>query len=118
MTEKSHSSPPAWKSPHALTSSEYFASVQVPHSKKSTPPSGRSLENSRPSLGTGMIDSGFFDSFDSGSESMCDVTVETENDTTAVKNIGHVSNDTISNFFKQVLGFSLRILMSELRSIF
>jgi len=118
QTEKSQPSPPAWKSPHALTDSEYLASVQVPHSIKSTPPSGRSLENSRPSLGTGMMDSGFFDSFDSGSESMCDVTVETENDTTAVKNIGHVSKDTISNFFKQVLGFSLRILMSELRSIF
>ena len=49
---------------------------------------------------------------------MCDVTAEKENDSTAVKNIGHVSKDTRSNFFKQVLGFSLRILISELRSIF
>jgi len=118
QTDKSHSSPPAWKSPRALSDSEYLASVQVPHSIKSTPPSGRSLENYRPSLGTGMIDSGFFDSFDSGSESMCDVTVETENDITAVKNIGHVLKDTTNDFLKQVLGFLLRILMSELRSIF
>jgi len=124
QSEKSHSSPPsppACKGPHVLDASEDLdncASVQVPLSIKSTPTSGKSMINSRPSLGKGMMDSGFFDSFDSGSESMCDVTVETENDTTAVKNIGHVSKDTLSNFFKQVLGFSLRILMSELRSIF
>jgi len=121
QSEKSHSSTPACKGPHVVDASEDLdncASVQVPLSIKSTPASGKSTINSRPSFGKGMMDSGFFDSFDSGSESMCDVTVETENDTTAVKSIGHVSKDTLSNFFKQVLGFSLRILMSELRSIF
>jgi len=121
QTDKTHSSPPACKSLHALNASEDLdncASVQVPLSMMSTPASGKSIINSRTSLRTGMMDSGFFDSFDSGSESMCDVTVETENDTTAVKNIGHVSKDTISIFFKQVLGFSLKILLSELISIF
>jgi len=119
QSEKSHSSPPACKSPHSLNDSEDLDNcANVQHSIKSTPASGKGLENSQPTLGKGMMDSGFFDSFDSGSESMCDVTVETENDTTAVKNIGHVSKDTISIFFKQVLGFSLKILLSELISIF
>jgi len=119
--EKSHSSPTVGKSPNSWNDPEELvnsSSVPVPCTMKSTPASDKCLENSRLTLGTGMIDSGFFDSFDSGSESMCDVTVEKENDTTAVKNIAHVSIDTRSNFFKQLLGLSIRILISELRSIF
>jgi len=74
QSEKSRSSPPVCKGPHVLDASEDLdncASVQVPLSIKSTPASDKSTINSRPSLEKGMMDSGFFDSFDSGTVRCC-----------------------------------------------
>ena len=71
--ENSHSSPPEFKSTKSINDSEELgkcASVPVPFYMKSTPASCRGLENSRPTSGTGMMDSGFFDSFDSGNSTL------------------------------------------------
>merc|ERR1712013_840191 len=85
---------------------------------KSTPSSNKNWENSKPILGTGLVDSGFLDSFDLGSESVCDVTAEKEHYPPAVKNPAQVAKGSRRSFLRQLFGFSLIILISELVSLF
>ena len=54
----------------------------------------------------------------SGSESVCDMTSEKEKYPAAVKNPGQVAKGTGSSLLKKIFKFSLRILVSELISLF
>ena len=54
----------------------------------------------------------------SGSESVCGVTSEEEKYPAAVKNLGQVAKGTGSSLLKNIFKFSLRILISELISLF
>merc|ERR1712013_279219 len=60
----------------------------------------KNWENSKPILGTGLVDSGFLDSFDLGSESVCDVTAEKEHYPPAVKNPAQVAKGSRRSFLR------------------
>merc|ERR1712025_481913 len=73
----------------------------------------------KPSLVPALNDSGFCDFFPPGSALTCDGDCkEVLKDKRMVGEKGHVSKDTRWQFFKQLLGVSVQLFISELNSLF